>query len=200
MAEALLGTSLSGTAAAGRCHFLGHREDALAIVGACDATVLPAIKREGLPKTVIESMALGVVPIVTRTGGSPELLVDGESGLVVPPGDAAALATVSRSSAQSIFQAEMVALDGLPASLKVGDRYPIITSAYVGPGGTSQDSGIAPAVQFQDLGLVLKVTPTVHGNGEMTLDVDAEQNALGGTASNGNVKLTSPRSLPQTMY
>jgi len=73
---------------------------ALSLVAACDATVLPAIKREGLPKTVIESMALGVAPIVTRTGGSPELVVDGVSGLVVPPGDAAALAAaISRLAA-----------------------------------------------------------------------------------------------------
>lgn len=77
---------------AARCHFLGHRDDALNLVAACDATVLPAIKREGLPKTVIESMALGVAPVVTRTGGSPELVVDGESGLVVEPGDATGLA------------------------------------------------------------------------------------------------------------
>jgi glycosyltransferase involved in cell wall biosynthesis len=37
-------------------------------------------------------MALGITPIVTHTGGSPELVVDGECGLVVPPGDARALA------------------------------------------------------------------------------------------------------------
>jgi glycosyltransferase involved in cell wall biosynthesis len=88
----LLAPLLEGHSVGARCHFLGHREDALGLVAACDATVLPAIKREGLPKTVIESMALGVAPIVTRTGGSPELVVDGESGLVVPPGDAAAMA------------------------------------------------------------------------------------------------------------
>jgi len=35
------------------------------------------------------------------------------------------------------------------------------------------------------------VTPAVHGNGEMTLDVDAEQNALSGTASNGNPIITT---------
>lgn len=105
--------------------------------------------------------------------------------------DAAALATVSRSSADSLFQADMTALDGQAASLKVGDRYPIITSAYIGPGGTSQNSGIPPAVQFQDLGLVLKITPTVHGNGEVTLDVDAEQNALNGSANNGIPVITS---------
>lgn len=81
---------------AARCHLLGHREDALNLVAACDATVLPAIKREGLPKTVIESMALGVAPIVTRTGGSPELVVDGGSGLIVEPGDAVGLAAAIR--------------------------------------------------------------------------------------------------------
>ncbi len=96
---------LDGHPVGARCHFLGHREDALELVAACDATVLPAIKREGLPKTVIESMALGVVPIVTRTGGSPELVVDGESGLVVPPGDAAALAAAITQLAENRVRA-----------------------------------------------------------------------------------------------
>jgi len=73
-------------------HLFDHRQDVLEIVAACDATVLPAIKREGLPKTVIESMALGTTPIVTNTGGGPELVINGESGLVVPPSDPAALA------------------------------------------------------------------------------------------------------------
>jgi glycosyltransferase involved in cell wall biosynthesis len=44
-----------------------------------------------LPKTVIEAMIHEVPPIVTNTGGSPELVENGVSGLVVPPGDAAAL-------------------------------------------------------------------------------------------------------------
>jgi general secretion pathway protein D len=107
--------------------------------------------------------------------------------------DAAAFATVSHSSSQSIFSADLVGLDGQPASLKVGDRYPIITSAYVGAGGTSQGAtGITPAVQFQDLGLVLKVTPTVHGNGEITLDVNAELNALSGS-SNDEIPIITSR-------
>ena len=105
--------------------------------------------------------------------------------------DAAAFATVSHSSAQSIFRANVTALDGQAASLKVGDRYPIITSAYIGPDGAGQNIGIAPAVQFQDLGLNLKVTPTVHGNGEVTLDVDAEQNALNGSSNDGIPVITT---------
>lgn len=73
-------------------HTIGYRDDVLRIVAACDGSVLPATKREGLPKTVIESMALGKPAVVTRTGGGPELIVDGECGYVVEPGDAKELA------------------------------------------------------------------------------------------------------------
>ena len=80
-----------------RIHVLGHRDQVLPIVAACDATILPSTKREGLPKTVIESMALGVAAVVTATGGSPELVQDGHSGLVIPPADASAIdASLSR--------------------------------------------------------------------------------------------------------
>jgi glycosyltransferase involved in cell wall biosynthesis len=75
-----------------RFHALGFRRDACSLIAACDCSVLPSVKREGLPKTVIESMAYGICPVVTDTGGSAELVISGESGLVVPPGDAGALA------------------------------------------------------------------------------------------------------------
>ena len=79
-----------------RIHCLGHRADAPAIVAACHASVLPSLKREGLPKTVIESMAYGVTPIVSDTGGSAELVVDGVSGIVVAPGAARDIAAAIR--------------------------------------------------------------------------------------------------------
>ena len=75
-----------------RIHVTGHRSDAPALIAACHASVLPALKREGLPKTVIESMVARVTPIVTDTGGNAELVADGVCGRVVPPGDAASLA------------------------------------------------------------------------------------------------------------
>ena len=80
-------------------HLVGFRDDVLGLVAACQASVLPATKREGLPKTVIESMALGVVPVVTRTGGSTELVLDGQTGLAVAPDDPRALATALQSLA-----------------------------------------------------------------------------------------------------
>jgi glycosyltransferase involved in cell wall biosynthesis len=87
-----LARAVAASPARDRIHVLGFRDDAPAVMAACDATVLPSLKREGLPKTVIESMAHGVPAVVTDTGGSAELVEDGVSGFVVPPGDAAALA------------------------------------------------------------------------------------------------------------
>lgn len=82
-----------------RIHRFGHTDDVLELVAAADAAVLPSLRREGLPKTIIEAMALGLPPIVTRTGGSPELVVAGESGWIVPPGEAAALSAAMQQLA-----------------------------------------------------------------------------------------------------
>jgi glycosyltransferase involved in cell wall biosynthesis len=75
-----------------RIHRPGYRKNAPAITAACDVFCLPSVKREGLPRSVIEAMAYSVPPIVTNSGGSPELVADGESGLVVPVRDAQAIA------------------------------------------------------------------------------------------------------------
>ena len=75
-----------------RIHVLGMRKDAPAVAAACNVAVLPSLRREGLPKTVIEAMAYGVPTIVTDVGGSPELVQHEISGIIVPPGDAKALA------------------------------------------------------------------------------------------------------------
>jgi glycosyltransferase involved in cell wall biosynthesis len=75
-----------------RFHVLGYREDAPQILAASDVSVLPSLRREGLPRSVIESMALETAPIVSDAGGSPELVEHERSGLIVPAGDAEALA------------------------------------------------------------------------------------------------------------
>ena len=75
-----------------RIHRVGYRTDAPALSAACDVFCLPSTKREGLARAIIEAMAYRVPPVVTDSGGSPELVVDGTSGLVVPPSDAQAIA------------------------------------------------------------------------------------------------------------
>lgn len=75
-----------------RIHRVGFRTDAPALSAACDVFCMPSTKREGLARAIIEAMAYRVPPIVTDSGGSPELVVDGVSGFVVPPRDAPAIA------------------------------------------------------------------------------------------------------------
>lgn len=70
----------------------GFRDDATAIAGKIDVLVMPTVEREGLSRSVIESMAQGVPAIVSNVGGLPEIVEDGVSGFVVPPRDSRALA------------------------------------------------------------------------------------------------------------
>jgi len=76
----------------GRVHFAGFRPDAAALVRACRAFAMPSVAREGLPRAVIEAMAMGVPVVVTDVGGLPELVTDGVNGLIVRPRDPAGLA------------------------------------------------------------------------------------------------------------
>lgn len=86
-----LDAAIRRSGAEARIHRLGFRADAPAITAACDVFVLPSIKREGLARSLIEAMAYAVAPIVTDCGGSPELVIHEQCGLVVPVRDAGAL-------------------------------------------------------------------------------------------------------------
>lgn len=84
-----------------RVHLAGFRADAWRLTGMCDVFVMPSLKREGLPRAVIEAMAQGVPAIVTDVGGMPELVRHEKDGLVVPPGDTAALAAALKRMEQA---------------------------------------------------------------------------------------------------
>ncbi len=92
MAAKKISRRIQTSPAADRIHRAGFRDDAPAVGAACDAFCLPSTKREGLPRSVIEAMAYGVPPIVTDSGGSPELVERDVSGIVVPVRDPAAIA------------------------------------------------------------------------------------------------------------
>jgi glycosyltransferase involved in cell wall biosynthesis len=75
-----------------KIHVLTYREDAPAIAAVCDAFIMPSTKREGLSRAVIEAMSCGTTPIVTDVGGLPELVINNQSGLIIPPKDSKAIA------------------------------------------------------------------------------------------------------------
>jgi glycosyltransferase involved in cell wall biosynthesis len=69
--------------AAERVIWLGHRDDVPAILQAIDVLVLPSY-REGAPNAVQEAMAAGVPVVATRVSGTPEIVEDGVTGILVP--------------------------------------------------------------------------------------------------------------------
>lgn len=75
----------------GRVHFVGYRDDMPELMNAADLLVHPA-RQEPFGRVLLEAAASGLPIIATRVGGTAELLEDGTSARLVPPGDAAALA------------------------------------------------------------------------------------------------------------
>ena len=71
--------------------FLGTVRDTPELLARCDLFVLPSLW-EGMPLSLLEAMAAGRPAVATAVSGSAELILDEETGLLVPPGDAAALA------------------------------------------------------------------------------------------------------------
>ncbi len=74
-------------------HALGYRTDVPTILAALDVSVNSPRAGEGLSGAVRESLAVGRPVVATDVGGNRELVRDGETGLLVPPEDPAALAT-----------------------------------------------------------------------------------------------------------
>lgn len=66
--------------------FTGHRTDLLDIYSALDLFLMTSLT-EGLPNTVLESMAMGVPVVSTAVGGVPELITEGETGILCEVGN-----------------------------------------------------------------------------------------------------------------
>lgn len=77
-------------------HFVGHRNDVPEIMRALDMLVLPS-KFEGLPNVALEAMMAGKPVVGTRIAGTDEVVVDGETGILVPPQQPLELARAIRS-------------------------------------------------------------------------------------------------------
>jgi glycosyltransferase involved in cell wall biosynthesis len=75
-----------------RFTFTGWRQDVPHVIRAMDIVVVATTTPEPAALALLEAMAMGRPVVATRTGGTPELVVDGETGLLYAPGDEAALA------------------------------------------------------------------------------------------------------------
>lgn len=92
---------------AGSVLFLGQRGDVPALLRAADVFVLPSLS-EGMPLSILEAMAARLPVVATEVGGVSRLVVEGETGHLVPPQQPAALAAaISRLAGDDALRAAM---------------------------------------------------------------------------------------------
>lgn len=80
---------------ADRLHFTGYRGDLLKVYAGFDCFMMTS-RREGLPNSLLEAMALGLPVVTTDVAGAKELVVDGATGFVRPQGDVEGLGLALR--------------------------------------------------------------------------------------------------------
>ncbi|MBI4638176.1 MAG: glycosyltransferase [Candidatus Rokubacteria bacterium] len=103
----------------GRITFAGFRLDIPEVLSEATVSVLPSLS-EGLSNVLLESMAAGVPVVATRVGGNPEVVVDGGTGLLVPPRDPAALA---RAICRVLEDAELAASFGRAGQRRIAEHF-----------------------------------------------------------------------------
>jgi general secretion pathway protein D len=134
----------------------------------------------------------------------PELTSDAASTMValgggnsvfgITLGSSSLTAKLDCGQGRTLQKMSLRATDGSEAEMNIGERFPIINSSFGPPifddsvqgeidGGTLITP--IPSFTFEDLGLILKVTPTIHSGREVTLKLDAEFKLLAGPSVNG---------------
>ncbi len=93
----------------GRVHFLGFREDVPLLLQLVDVVVHTSIAPEPFGRVIVEGMLARRPVVATRGGGAVEIVRDGETGLLVPPGDVQALAAAIRRLLDHPEQARQLA-------------------------------------------------------------------------------------------
>jgi glycosyltransferase involved in cell wall biosynthesis len=111
--------AIAGADLGGVVHLLGWRDDVPELLAAMDIFLLTSLF-EGLPRVVLQAMAASVPVVATDTGGVAEVVVDGETGRLVPPGNAAAAADAIVALSRD---AEMRRRFAAAARSRLGDEF-----------------------------------------------------------------------------
>jgi type II secretory pathway component GspD/PulD (secretin) len=127
----------------------------------------------GIPGFQKTLPSLSNIPTLLAFGGGATLFGVGL-------GDSTFFATYTQSFSHNLYDATVVVSNGQTANFHVGDQYPIAQSLYTGFNqGSASIYNPVPQISLVDLGIILKLTPKISGDGNVGIDVEAEYKALG---------------------
>jgi general secretion pathway protein D len=102
--------------------------------------------------------------------------------------------SLNESWSRSLSRATLRSSQGSEATFHVGERYPIMNASYAPIYNSPQIASVIgnqsytapfPSITYEDLGLMLKLKPVVHGNGEISMTLDMQMRSLTGQSANG---------------
>ncbi len=115
-------------------------------------------------------------------------------GLNASPAGIGYTFNLNESSVQNLENAQVRASQNSPATLLIGERYPIINATYAPIYNTQAIASVigngsyiapVPSVNYEDLGLKLKATPVIHTDSSVSMKLELQLRSLGATQSNG---------------
>ena len=112
----------------------------------------------------------------------------GRSLIGIGAAEVQAMFNETLSTGRSIYSARLKAGSGQASTFHVGEKYPIITSGYVGSTsstGNNPSFTAAPAISWENLGLDLKATPHIHGADSVSMTIEANYEVLTGQSAVG---------------
>jgi glycosyltransferase involved in cell wall biosynthesis len=101
--------------------FTGLRSDVPAVLSSLTVSVMPSLN-EALSNVVLESMASGTPTVATAVGGTPEAIVNGVTGLLVPPAHASAIAD---AVVHLLMNAELAQQLGRAGRARIADHFSV---------------------------------------------------------------------------
>ncbi len=171
------------------------------------AEVMIDIDLVSASSSTLTNLGLSMPTSFPITSQGTVTLGSGRPQLGISIGDFQLAADESRSQARLLSSVRLRATDGLPASMHIGDRFPILNAIFSPIVFTDQIRDLQqsgqyrqpfPSFTFEDLGLVLKVTPRVHDRRDVTLTLEAEFKLLAGPSYNG-IPVISTRKFSSTV-
>lgn len=127
--------------------------------------------------------------VISAPSGVTNLLAfgGGKTLIGITAAQVQAMFNETLSTSRSIYSAQLRSVAGLPATLHVGEKYPVITGGYFGPSTqqTGQVYAPPPSFTFLDLGLEMKITPYINGVDITSLSVETNFQVLTGDSVNG---------------